>query len=173
MTDFQTSFLCDVKSLFLQQQEENLAPYLYSTPNIEDDSANGEGFYQELISQNLNYYLYKEEIELINNKASQIAAYVPPGSNVIEFGLGTDIAFKNKSLPFLKEIKQLKSYVPIDLCQTYLDQSEEILSRELPEISVEKINTDFIKKIDLIKNFTKPVVFLKEVQLPIFLQIIA
>ncbi|NES89548.1 MULTISPECIES: L-histidine N(alpha)-methyltransferase [Okeania] len=159
MTDFQTSFLCDVKSLFLQQQEENLAPYLYSTPNIEDDSANGEGCYQELISQNLNYYLYKEEIKLINNKASQIAAYVPPGSNVIEFGLGTDIAFKNKSLPFLKEIKQLKSYVPIDLCQTYLDQSEEILSRELPEISVEKINTDFIKKIDLIKNFTKPVVF--------------
>ncbi|NES69843.1 MAG: L-histidine N(alpha)-methyltransferase [Okeania sp. SIO2D1] len=31
----------------------------------------------------------------------------------------------------------------------------------MPEISVEKINTDFIKNIDLIKNFTKPVVFFK------------
>ncbi len=144
MTDFHQSFLSDVKSLFLNQQKENLAPYLYSTPSpdIEGDPANGEGCYQELISQNLGYYLYKEEIELINNKASQIAAYVPPGSNIIEFSPGTDIAFKNKNLPFLKEIKQLNSYIPIDLCQTYLDQSEEILSRELPEISVEKINTD-------------------------------
>ncbi|NEN88244.1 MAG: hypothetical protein F6K48_04665 [Okeania sp. SIO3H1] len=78
MTDFQSSFLSDVKSLFLQEQEENLAPYLYSTPNpnIEDDPANGEGCYQELISQNLNYYPCKKEIQLINNKASQIATYV-------------------------------------------------------------------------------------------------
>ncbi|NET45404.1 hypothetical protein [Okeania sp. SIO2B3] len=89
MTDFQTSFLSDVKSLFLQEQEENLAPYLYSTPNpdIENDPANGEGCYQELISQNLNYYLYKKEIQLINNKASQIVASDRTEASFIEFGL--------------------------------------------------------------------------------------
>lgn len=140
-----------------------MSPYLYSTPNpdIEGDLANGEGCYLELISQNPGYYLYKEEIELFNNVASQLAAYVPPEANIIEFGPGTDIAFKNKTLPFLKEVKQLKGYIPIDLCETYLIQSEEILSHVLPEVSVKTIKTDFIKNVDLVKDFDLPVVFFK------------
>ncbi len=163
MSDFYQSFLSDVKSLFLRQQEENLAAYLYSTPNpdIKDDPANGEICYLELISKNLDYYLYKEETQLINNVATKIAAHVPAESNVIEFGPGTDIAFKNKTLPFLKEIKQFNSYIPLDLCETYLEQSKEILSRELPNISVQPIKTDFIKNVDIVKNFTLPVVFFK------------
>ncbi|NES06601.1 MAG: L-histidine N(alpha)-methyltransferase [Okeania sp. SIO2F4] len=163
MSYFYQSFLCDVKSLFLRQQEENLGAYLYSTPNpdIKDDPANGEAYYLEIISQNLDYYLYKEETQLINDVASKIATYVPAESNLIEFGPGTDIAFKNKTLPFLKEIKQFNSYIPIDLCETYLEQSEEILSRELPNISVQPIKTDFIKNVDIVKNFSLPVVFFK------------
>lgn len=163
IADFNKSFLADVKSLFIDGQEEILSPYLYSTPNpeIEGDLANGEGCYMELISQNPGYYLYKEEIELMNSAAGKMAAYVPSGANVIEFGPGTDIAFKNKTLPFLKEIKNLKSYVPVDLCETYLDDSESILAHELPEVSVQKIKDDFIKNVDLIKNFPLPVVFFK------------
>ena len=163
ITNFNQLFLSDVKSLFLQEQEENLSPYLYSTPDpdIEGDLANGEGCYLELISQNPGYYLYKEEIELFNNVASPLAAYVPPGANVIELGPGTDIAFKNKTLPFLKEIKELKGYIPVDLCQTYLDQSEEILNQELPAVSVKKIKSDFIKNIDLVSNYNLPIVFFK------------
>ena len=40
-TDFKQSFLAEVKALFLQEQEENLESYLYSTPNpeIEGDLA--------------------------------------------------------------------------------------------------------------------------------------
>ena len=163
MTDFDQLFLADVKALFLGEQEENLSPYLYSTPNpdIKGDLANGEGCYYDLISNNPGYYLYKEEIELMNSAAKKMAAYVPPGANIIELGPGTDIAFKNKTLPFLKEVKQLKSYIPIDLCETYLTRSEEILADELPEVSVEKIKTDFIKNVDLVGNYDLPVVFFK------------
>ncbi|GGA07296.1 hypothetical protein [Okeania sp. KiyG1] len=52
MMDFSALFLSDAKSLFLGQQEENMAAYLYSTPdpNIENDPANGEVCYMELIS---------------------------------------------------------------------------------------------------------------------------
>ncbi len=162
-TDFDPLFLADVKALFLGKKEDNLSPYIYSTPNadIDEDLANGEVYYYELVSQNPDYYLYKEDIELINNAAAKIAAYVPPESSVIEFGPGTDIAFKNKSLPFLKEIKQLKSYIPIDLCETYLIQSKAILADELPEVAVETIKTDFIKNLALVSNYKKPVVFFK------------
>lgn len=163
ITKANQQFLDDVKAIFLQEKEENLSPYLYSTPNPEivGDLANGEGCYYELISHNPGYYLYKEEIELFNNVAAPLANHVPSRANVIEFGPGTDIAFKNKSLPFLKEIKELNSYIPIDLCQTYLDQSEEILSHTLPGVAVEKINSDFIKNLELVGNYDKPVIFFK------------
>ena len=64
MTDFIQSFLSDAKSFFLQHQKEHMAPYLYSTPDpeIENDPANGEGYYLELLTQNPDYYLYKDEI---------------------------------------------------------------------------------------------------------------
>ena len=160
---FSQQLLSDVKSLFLQEKDENLSPYLYSTanPEIKGDLADGEGCYYRLISQNPGYYLYKEEIELFNNVAGKLAAYVPSGANVIELGPGTDIAFKNKTLPFLKEIKKLGGYIPIDLCQTYLDDSEAILKQNLPEVSVTKIKSDFIKNIGLVGDFDLPVIFFK------------
>lgn len=161
LSKFQQQFLDDVKAIFLQENSENLSPYLYSTPNpeIEGDLADGEGCYYRLISQNSGYYLYKEEIELFNSAASKIAAYVPAEANVIEFGPGTDIAFKNKTLPFLKEIKGLKSYITVDICQSYLDQSEAILKETLPEVKVTKINSDFIKNLEQVTDFELPVIF--------------
>ncbi len=161
--DFKTSFLADTKSLFLEGKKDHMGSYLYSTPNpeIQDDPAKGEVYYMELISKNSNYYLYREEIELINQVYPKMASYVPPEASIIEFGPGTDKAFKNKSLPFLKAVKNLKSYIPVDICQTYLDDSEAILKEELPQVSVKTINSDFIKNVDLVKDFPNPVVFFK------------
>lgn len=161
--DFNASFLSDAKFLFLGEQEENMSAYLYSTPdpNIENDPANGEVCYMELISQNLGYYLYKEEIQLINNVAKKIAAHVPKEANIIEFGPGTNIAFEKKTLPFLKAVEKFKSYIPVDVCETYLHQTQKILGQELPEIPVQIIQDDFIKNVELVQKFAKPVVFFK------------
>ena len=93
--------------------------------------------------------------------APKLAAHVPPEASVIEFGPGTEIAFRNKSWPFLKEIEQFNSYIPIDLCETYLNRSREILGEELPDISVQPIKTDFIKNVDIVGQFPRPVVFFK------------
>lgn len=157
-----SSFIANAKSLFLHLEEENLAPYIYSTPDpsIENDPARGEEYYQILI-EDKDYYLYKEEIRLINTVASQIAAYVPQGANIIEFGPGTKMAFVNKSLPFIKAVKQLKSYVPVDLCKTYLVNTEEVLKQELPEIAVKPLQDNFIENTDLVKIFERSVVWFK------------
>ena len=90
-----------------------------------------------------------------------MANYVSQETHIIEFGPGTETAFINKSLPFLRAVKQFKSYVPVDLCETYLRQSQEIVGQQLPEISVKPIKEDFIKNVELVRNFTKPVVFFK------------
>ncbi|GGA07291.1 hypothetical protein CYANOKiyG1_19860 [Okeania sp. KiyG1] len=59
------------------------------------------------------------------------------------------------------------------MCETYLHQTQEILGRELPEIPVQIMQDDFIKNVELVQNFAKPVVFLKAAQLVIFLPVIA
>lgn len=158
-----TSFISDVKSLFLHQQEENMGCYLYSTPNpsIEGDTVNGEEYYRKIIEQSQDYYLYKEEMQLISQVASQMATYVPEEASIIEFGTGTETAFINKTLPFLKAVKQFQSYIPVDLCETYLRQAEKILGWELPKILIKPLKDDFIKNVDLVKNFSTPVVFFK------------
>ena len=163
MKNFNASFLSDVKSLFLHQQQENMGSYIYSTsdPAIDGDPVKGEEYYSEVIEQSSDYYIYKEEVQLINKVASKIATYVPQEANIIEFGTGTETAFINKTLPFLKAVKNFKHYIPVDLCETYLRQAEKILIQELPEIPVKPLTEDFIKNADLVKNFTKPVVFFK------------
>ncbi len=163
MIEIDNSFLCDVKSLFLHEQEDNMGAYLYSTPNpaIDADTVNGEEYYREAIFQNQDYYLYEDEVQLINRVASKIAAYIPEESNIIEFGPGTKKAFVNKTLPFLKAVKQCQSYIPVDLCKTYLLQAQEVLKHELPEIAVKPIQDNFIENTDLVKNFGLPVVWFK------------
>lgn len=162
--DFRSTFLADTKALFLEGRKEHMGPYLYSTPdpNIEGDMAKGEVCYFELVYNNPDYYLYREEGELIQSVASKMASYIPSESSVIEFGPGTDIAFKNKTLPFLKEIDNLKTYIPVDLCQTYLDDSEKIVREAFSgKVEVEKINTNFIKNVDLVANFDRASVLFK------------
>lgn len=46
--DFNPLFLSDAKSLFLGQEEDNMAAYFYSTPNpaIKNDTVNGEKYYR-------------------------------------------------------------------------------------------------------------------------------
>lgn len=87
MMNFNATFLADAKSLFLGQQEENMGAYFYSTPNpaIKNDAVNGEKYYREAILENTDYYLYKDEAQLINKVASKMANYVSQETHIIEF----------------------------------------------------------------------------------------
>lgn len=165
MIEFDSSLFKEkVKSLFLHTEEENLAAYIYSTPdpNIENDPARGEEYYRQVIEESVDYYLYKEEVRLINTVANQLSNYVPQGVNIVEFGPGTKTAFINKTMPFLKSLNHnITTYIPVDLCKTYLDQAKDVLQDELPDMLVKPIQDDFIENTDLVKQFDKPLVWFK------------
>lgn len=156
-------FPIDIAALFLRQTKENMYPYLYSTPdaNIEGDLARGELHYNELIYNVPEYYLYREEVRLLQTFANQLATHIPKNGTVCEFGVGTEIAFRNKTLPFLKAIPDLSLYAPIDLCVTYLIQARSILAQELPNIGFKGIETDFIKNVAIVREFENLAVFFK------------
>ncbi|NEO16739.1 L-histidine N(alpha)-methyltransferase [Moorena sp. SIO3E8] len=164
MIEFDSSLFKEkVKYFFLHIEEETLAAYMYSTPDttIETDPARGEEYYRQVIEESVDYYLYKEDVRLINKVANQLSNYVPQGGEIIEFGPGPKTAFINKSLPFLKSLNHIKTYIPVDLCKTYLDQAEDVLQDELPDLLVKPIQDDFIENTDLVKQFDKPLVWFK------------
>ena len=158
------SFVDDVADLFLHKKEANVGPYLYGEPlpQIDNDLVCGEQYYKKLVYEIPDYYLYYDEVKLIEKVAGKIAKYVLSDSTVIEFGPGTEKAFRNKTLPFLKEIKQLHKYVAVDLCDIYLQTSKSIIIERFPETIVETIQNDFFKYGDLIvKDFSNPKILFK------------
>ena len=163
MDSLNVEFFNDVKAFFSREKEGNLGPYIYGTPDssMKDDLVRGEEAYHQLIYEYPNYYLYKDEVNLIQKVANQLAAHVPPKATVIELGPGTEKAFVGKTLPFLKAIEQLHQYVPVDLCDKYLVDARKIIEKELPHVKVEAIKTDFFKDISWVQNHALPVMFFK------------
>ena len=147
-------FVFDVKYFFLGQKKENLGPYLYSNPNpeIENDLVYGEKYYQKLIYEVPDYYLYKDEVDVIKKYADSIANYIPLEATVIEFGPGTEKAFITKTLPLLKAIEKLKNYVAVDLCQTYLDQTKDLVEQEFNEVTVQLVKDNFFSNCELVQK---------------------
>ena len=154
-------FFHNVKSFFLKEKEGNLGPYLYSTPLTKDDKVRGEEYYRKIIYKEPDYYLYQDETVLIQTVSNQLAVSVPTQATVVEFGPGTQKAFVCNTLPFLKAFPQLHQYVAVDLCQKYLLDSAEIIKNDLPQVRVQTLQKDFFKDIDLLKDYTSPIVFFK------------
>lgn len=157
------SFIQEVERLLRKQSKENLSPYLYTepSPDIPNDPVNGEKYYEDLIYNYPDYYLYREEINLIKRSEKSITANILPGSTVIEFGVGTEKAFRNKTMPFLQAIKGLKKYVPVDLCPYYLEKSKEIVESEMTGVTVEGLVKNFITHCTVAGDYKNPVVWYK------------
>ncbi|NES05567.1 MAG: L-histidine N(alpha)-methyltransferase [Okeania sp. SIO2F4] len=115
--------------------------------------------YQEVIDHVPDYYPYKNEVELIGQVASSVAAYVSEDATIIEFEPGSKTAFRNKTLPLLKALGKAYKYVGVDLSETYLQRSLDIIKGEFTDVEIEAIKTEFIQNCSLVKKFKKPVVW--------------
>ncbi|MEM8639426.1 MAG: L-histidine N(alpha)-methyltransferase [Cyanobacteria bacterium P01_G01_bin.54] len=155
-------FMREVKSFFLREKEGNLGPYLYSESNplITDDRVCGEEYYQKIIYENPNYYLYKDEVALIQETADRLSDHVPADSTIIELGPGTEQAFLGKTIPFLKAAQPYQ-YIAVDLCEKYLVNAGKLVNDLFPGISIKTLKKDFFKDIDWMRDYKEAVVFFK------------
>lgn len=156
-------FIEEVELLLRKESKENLSPYLYTepSPDIPNDPVNGEKYYEELIYEFPDYYLYRDEISLIKKSAELLATHVEPSSTIVEFGVGTEKAFRNKTMPFLQAVTGLEKYVPVDLCLYYLNKSKAIVEGEIAGVTVEQHEKNFITHCTLARNYEKPVIWYK------------
>jgi dimethylhistidine N-methyltransferase len=99
----------------------------------------------ERITELPEYYPTRREVGILNERAKDIAALIPQGAALIEFGSGSS----TKTRIVLSAAKSLAAYVPVDISGQFLHQQMAGLSREYPKLSLLPVAADFTKPFDL------------------------
>lgn len=113
------------------------------SPKYFYDSAGSALF--ERITQLPEYYPTRREIGILNEHAGDIAALIPPGAALIEFGSGSS----TKTRIVLSTATSLAAYVPVDISEQFLLRQAADLRREYPRLAVLPVAADFTKPFGL------------------------
>ena len=113
------------------------------SPKYFYDSAGSALF--EQITELPEYYPTRREIGILEEHAGDIAALIPPGAALIEFGSGSS----TKTRKLLSTATSLAAYVPVDISAQFLQQQAVELRREYPKLAVLPVAADFTKPFEL------------------------
>lgn len=91
-----------------------------------------------------SYYPTRTETAIFHSIMPEVAARVPKGAVVVEFGAGSQT-----KTPILLEAISPAAYVPIDISGDYLEQSAAELQQRFPRIEVIPVVADFARGISL------------------------
>lgn len=114
-------------------------------PKFFYDSAGSDLF--ERITDLPEYYPTRCELGILRERASDIAAVIPRGAALIEFGSGSS----KKTRLLLGAARALAAYVPVDICAEFLDQQAASLQREYQGIAMLPVAADFCGSFELPK----------------------
>ena len=90
------------------------------------------------------YYPTRTETALLNDVMPEIAAGIPRGSAVVEFGAGSQT-----KTPILLEAIAPAAYVPVDISGDYLNGSAETLRGKFPSLEIIPVIADFTREFSL------------------------
>jgi L-histidine N-alpha-methyltransferase len=91
-----------------------------------------------------SYYPTRTETAIFHTIMAEVAARVPKGSVVVEFGAGSQT-----KTPILLEAISPAAYVPVDISGDYLEQSAAELQQRFPKIEVIPVVADFARPFAL------------------------
>jgi len=114
----------------LSQQPKRLSPkYFY-------DAAGSELF--EAITRLPEYYPTRTELGILRDRGSEIAAIIPKGAALVEFGAGATTKVR-----LLLERSAFSAYVPVDISGDFLQAQAETLRKDFPNLAVHPVTADF------------------------------
>lgn len=91
-----------------------------------------------------SYYPTRTETELLTRVMPEVAAKIPQGAAVVEFGAGSQT-----KTPILLNAVAPSAYVPIDISGDYLEQAAVELSDAFAGLDVLPVTADFTKPVEL------------------------
>jgi len=97
----------------------------------------------EMICALPEYYLTRTETALLTEIAPEIAARIPEGAGLIEFGSGAS----TKTRILLDAAPQIAVYAPIDISPTALEEAAASLRQDYPDLAIAPLAEDFTKAL--------------------------
>jgi dimethylhistidine N-methyltransferase len=91
------------------------------------------------------YYPTRCELDLLRDRAPDLARFFPPASALIEFGSGSS----KKVRILLAAAPTIAAYVPVDISSEMLVQEAEDLRRDYPQLAVLPVEADFTRPFSL------------------------
>jgi dimethylhistidine N-methyltransferase len=91
------------------------------------------------------YYLTRCELEILRERAPEMARFFPPRSALIEFGSGSS----KKVRILLEAAPTIAAYIPVDISSEMLVQEAEELRRDYPRLAVLPVEADFTQPFSL------------------------
>jgi dimethylhistidine N-methyltransferase len=85
------------------------------------------------------YYPTRQETALLKRIAPQVAAHVPPGATLVEFGSGASL----KTRLLLDAAPRIAAYAPVDISETALRAAAKSISKDYPHLVVTPRLGDF------------------------------
>jgi dimethylhistidine N-methyltransferase len=130
LPDEQTSIFAREAIGDLSQKPKKLSPkYFY-------DSTGSELF--EAITKLPEYYPTRTELSILRDRGNEIAALIPKGAALVEFGAGATTKVR-----LLLEKCEIGAYVPVDISGDFLKEQADALRRDFPGLAVYPVAADF------------------------------
>ncbi|PZQ65630.1 MAG: L-histidine N(alpha)-methyltransferase [Phenylobacterium zucineum] len=109
----------------------------------------------EAITELPEYYPTRTEIGLLRRSAADIAAAIPDGAALVEFGSGAS----TKTRILLDAAPQVAVYAPIDISASALDEAAAAIRADYPKLMVSPLRDDFTNALRLpAATLNRPVV---------------
>lgn len=132
VSDFEADVLAGLK-----KPQKSLAPkYFYD--------AEGSRLF-EAITELQEYYPTRTEIALLRGAAAEIAAEIPEGAALVEFGSGASV----KTRILLDAAPQVSLYAPIDISGSALSEAAGAIRADYPQLAVAPLQDDFTRALQL------------------------
>ncbi len=106
------------------------------SPKYFYDAAGSELF--EDITRLPEYYPTRTELRILRDRAAEIAAFIPDGAAIVEFGAGATTKAR-----MLVSSCRVGAYVPVDISGTFLNAQAAELRVDFPRLRVDPVVADF------------------------------
>ena len=102
----------------------------------------------EKICEVPEYYVTRTEMQIMQERAGEMASMLGDELSIIEYGSGNS----HKIRPLLDVLPRLRTYVPIDIAASSLARTTRGMQRDYPNLNVLPLCADFTRRLDLPLN---------------------
>lgn len=99
----------------------------------------------ERIMELPEYYPTRSEMQTLRTNAAALAALIPEGAALVEFGSGSTAKIRL----LLEAAPHIAAYVPVDISADYLEEQAQELHRDFPQLKILPVAADFTKPFEL------------------------